>query len=219
MSRRYDAVFFDLDGTLIDSREDLAAAVNHVRASLRLGPLQVPVVQSYIGDGVRLLLERSLGTTDDALLERALGLMRPYYLEHCLDRTTLYDGIGDLLQALGADPGLRLGVVTNKPQVPSEKVLNGLGLLGRFATVVGGDAAGARKPDPAPFRLAAERAGVVGGKILVVGDSPNDIEGARRAGYASCGVLWGICPPDRVRASRPDCEAFCPDDVRRLVLP
>ena len=219
MPSRYDAVFFDLDGTLIDSREDLAAAVNHVRAALLLGPLPVPVVQSYIGDGVRLLLERSLGTSDDALLDRALGLMRPYYLEHCLDRTTLYDGIDDLLRALGAVPGLPLGVVSNKPQAPSEKVLNGLGLLGRFAAVVGGDAAGARKPDPAPFRLAAERAGVAGGRILVVGDSPNDIEGARRAGYESCGVLWGICPPDRVRASGPDHEALCPDDVRRIVLP
>jgi phosphoglycolate phosphatase len=218
MSLNFDAVLFDLDGTLVDSREDITAAVNHVRASLGQAPLPVSLVQTYVGDGVRVLLERALGTADPAAIERGLGVLRPYYLEHCLDRTRLYPGIADLLEALTAVRGLSLGVVSNKPEAPSEKILAGLGVRRRFAAVVGGDSTTARKPDAAPFRLAAERAGVTGGRVLVVGDSPNDIEGARRAGWASCGVLWGIGTEERIRGARPDFVVAAPDEVRALVV-
>jgi phosphoglycolate phosphatase len=108
-------------------------------------------------------------------------------------------------------------VVSNKPEVPSEKVLAGLGVRDRFSVVVGGDTTKARKPDPEPFRYAAERCGVAEGRILVVGDSPNDIEGARLAGFKSCGVLWGIGTPDAVRSAIPDYTAARPPDVLKLV--
>jgi len=218
MALRYDAVFFDLDGTLIDSCDDIAASVNHVRREMGMPPLPVSTIRTYVGDGVRILLERALETDESAILERGLAILRPHYLSHCLDRTVMYDGIPAMLDRLGAAPGLRLAVVSNKPETPSEKVLAGLGIRRYFAAVVGGDSAGARKPDPAPFRLAAERSGVAGGRILVVGDSPNDIEGARRAGFDSCGVLWGISPPDRVRAAAPDHVADAPGAVLALVL-
>jgi phosphoglycolate phosphatase len=218
MPTRFDAVFFDLDGTLIDSGDDIAASVNHVRRSRSLEPLPADQIKGYIGDGVRILLERAFSTTDDAVIERCLEIMRPHYLDHCLDRTTLYPGIRSLLSALETAGGLTLAVVSNKPERPSEKVLAGLGVRDRFRAVIGGDSAGARKPDPAPFRLAADRTGVSGRRILVVGDSPNDIEGARRAGYASCGVLWGLGAPDRVRDSHPDHVASAPGDVLSLVV-
>jgi 2-phosphoglycolate phosphatase len=218
MTTRYEAVLFDLDGTLIDSREDISAAVNHVRETLGLPRLPVSIVQTYVGDGVRVLLERALATQDTKVLEQGLTILRPYYLDHCLDRTTLYPGIQGMLDALASIPGLRLGVVSNKPEGPSEKVLTGLGVRDRFAVVVGGDTTPARKPDPEPFRVAAEKAGVTGGRILVVGDSRNDIEGARRAGFASCGVLWGIGSPESVRDARPDHLAVSPEDVQRLVM-
>ena len=217
MPVRYDAVLFDLDGTLIDSREDITAAVNHVRTSMGLTALPLSVVEEYVGDGVRLLLERALGTADAGTIDRALAVMRPYYLDHCLDRTSLYPGIAGMLEALAACPGLRLGVVSNKPERPSERVLAGLGVRGRFAAVVGGDSTAARKPDPAPIRLALERAGVAGGRVLMVGDGPNDVEGARRAGFARCGVTWGFGRPGRIRECRPDHLATTPEAVRILV--
>jgi phosphoglycolate phosphatase len=213
MTRRFDAVLFDLDGTLVDSREDLTAAVNHVRSLFGMTALTLPTVQAFVGDGVRLLMERALGTIDEEILTRGLGALRPYYLEHCLDRTRLYPGIAEVLNALSGCPGLRLGVVSNKPEAPSEKILVGLGVRDRFDVVVGGDTVPARKPDPAPFLLAAERIGVFGHRVLVVGDSPNDIEGARRAGFASCGVLWGFKSEEAIRGAGPDHVAAGPDDV------
>jgi phosphoglycolate phosphatase len=234
----YDLVLFDLDGTLIDSRADIAAAVNHARLGLGMPPLPVPVIETYVGDGVRLLLERALQTTDPTTVQRGLELWREHYLPHCLDETRLYPGIEAMLTSL-IKAGVKLGIVSNKPVEPSERILAGLGIRAMFASVVGGDSTPSRKPDPGPLRLAVERAwtgwqsststststkmasGHYGGndvRVLMVGDSPNDIEGARRAGYASCGVLWGIGKPETIRAAAPDHLAATPDDVRKMLV-
>lgn len=214
MPPRFDGVFFDLDGTLIDSRADISASVNHVREARGLASLPVEVVQTYVGDGVRLLIERALGTRDVAAVDAAISDWRAHYVAHCLDRTDLYPGVREMLGAL-ARAGMTFGVVSNKPLAPSEMILSGLKIRDLFKVVIGGDSTPARKPDPEPLLLAAERAGVHPGRVLMVGDSPNDIEGARRAGCASCGVLWGIGPEEAVRGARPDYLARTPDEVCR----
>lgn len=209
----FDAILFDLDGTLIDSRRDIARSVNHALTALGRPEQAVEVLATYIGDGVRVLMERAFATSDAAVIEPAIALWRPHYLEHCLDATRLYDGIADLLDALRDTP---LGVVSNKPVAPSEVILAGLGIRARFAVVVGGDSCSARKPDPAPLLFAVGRMGACGGRVLMVGDSANDVEAARRAGYASCGVLWGIGGEEEVRGARPDCLAWTPAEVVRV---
>ncbi|MBI5368229.1 MAG: HAD-IA family hydrolase [Planctomycetes bacterium] len=213
----FAAVLFDLDGTLIDSRADIAAAVNHTLVALGRAELPLERVQSYIGDGVRVLMERAFADADAALIDRAIAVWRPWYLEHCLDGTRLYPGVRELLDAL---TGLPLGVVSNKPAAPSERILAGLGVRDRFGAVLGGDSAPTRKPDPGPLLLAAEQLGCGArrGAVLMVGDSRNDVEAARRAGFASCGVLWGIGSAAEVRAARPDYIAATAGEVAALVL-
>lgn len=142
-------------------------------------------------------------------------MWRDHYIPHCLDHTQLYPGVPEMLLAL-RDRGVRMGIVSNKPASPSERILEGLGIRDLFASVVGGDSTPARKPDPEPLRLAVERAGGSSRCVMMVGDSPNDIEGARRAGFVSCGVLWGIGRPEALRAAAPDHLVEAPDDVRAI---
>ncbi len=200
---KFDAIFFDLDGTLVDSVADIAASANHVRATMGKSPLPVPTVRSYVGDGIHSLFQRVLETKDPTTIEQAISLWRPHYIEHCLDQTILYSGIADLLIQLTALK-IPMAVVTNKPVSPSEKILAGLSVRNHFASVVGGDTISERKPNPAPFLLALKQLNLTSRRILVVGDASNDIEGARNAGMTSCGVLWGIGHPDAIRKLNPD---------------
>ncbi|MBI4024351.1 MAG: phosphoglycolate phosphatase [Verrucomicrobia bacterium] len=215
--RGFDAVLFDLDGTLIDSAADIAAAVNHVRSEMGLTRLPSDLVRSYVGDGVRSLMERALQTTDAAIMDRAISLWRPHYAAHCLDQTRLYPGVQDVLEKL-ALMRLPLGIVSNKPAAPSEAILRGLGVREAFLAVVGGDTTPKRKPDPEPLRYAAAQMRIESNRVLVVGDSPNDILGARNAGYTSCGVLWGLGSEAAVREAQPDHLVRHPDEIPQIII-
>ena len=151
-------LLFDLDGTLIDSRADLACAVNLTRQDFGLPPRSTAEVVACVGEGVRLLIARAIPERPD-LWEAMLARQRVHYVAHCLDRTVLYPGVADTLEALCA-AGWRLAVVTNKPGPVTRPILEGLGIARFFGAVVGGGDTPALKPDPAPLRLAAERMGV-----------------------------------------------------------
>ncbi len=212
----FDAVLFDLDGTLVDSVEDIAGSVNHARFTMGEPPLPVVQVRAYVGDGIRTLMERAFQTRDPEILDRAVALWKPHYTDHCLDHSRPYPGIEDLL-CRAAGRGLPMGVVSNKLESLSAAMLEGLGLGKFFGAVVGGDSTPQRKPDPEPLRFAAARLTISSNRILVVGDSPNDILAARAAGYASCGVLWGLGTEEAVRAARPDHVARTTEDVVALL--
>jgi len=212
----FDAILFDLDGTLIDSVADIAGAVNHVRVEMGMPRLPLEVVRTYIGDGVHILMERALKTKDPAIIDKAIALWRPHYTAHCLDHTCLYPGVREMLIALTSS-GMPLGVVSNKPVAPSETILAGLEIRKVFSAVVGGDSTPKRKPDPEPLQFALEQMNIISKRVLVVGDSPIDIEAARRAGCASCGVLWGIGQEKTIHAARPDYLARAPDEVSKIV--
>ncbi|HVY62157.1 MAG TPA: HAD-IA family hydrolase [Planctomycetota bacterium] len=214
---RFAAVLFDLDGTLVDSSEDLAAAVNHARAGLGLGPLSTERVRGHIGDGMPVLLARSL--PDPALVPRAIELFRPYYAAHLLDRTRAYEGAEAALDALAA-AGVPLGVVTNKPGAFTRQILERTGLARFFgAAVVGSDDGFGKKPERGPFDAALAR---LGGpppeRALMVGDGRNDVLGPRGIGMASCGVGWGIGDPAELRALRPDYWVERPGQLPGIVL-
>ena len=212
----WEAVLFDLDGTLADSVEDVAASANHVRCAFDLDPLPLETLRGYVGDGIRVLMQRTLERDDPADLDRAIGIWKPHYEVHGLDHTRPYPGIEELLR-LAVARGLRLGVVSNKLESLSVVMLEGLGWGPMFPVVVGGDSTRKRKPDPEPLLLAMERLGVSPGRTLMVGDSPNDIRAARAAGCASCGVLWGIGAEAAVRAAQPDHLARVPAEVAALL--
>ncbi|MCP4571015.1 MAG: HAD-IA family hydrolase [bacterium] len=232
-----DAFVFDLDGTLVDSGLDIALSANAVRASRGLAELPVPVVVAYVGDGVARLMERTLGHearpagADDvppgavapAVVDEGLAVFADHYGAHLLDNTRPYPGVVETLADLD---GVPLLVATNKPRVFADALLAGLGLDGFFVGVVGGDDTPARKPDPR--HLAEALAGVEAApeRVVVVGDSPNDILAARAYGARSVGCTYGLVDPARVRAAGPnavidaftDLPALFPDLMERNLL-
>lgn len=212
--RRAAAFIFDLDGTLIDSGQDIAASANFTRVHFGLPELPVKVVRSYVGDGVAKLLTRALGhdhhtgLTGEAGLpvspERhaeAMGVFADHYERHLLDTTRLYPGVLEMLARFRQFP---LFVATNKPQAFSEKILGGLKVADAFVRIVGGDVPEARKPDPR--HLAATLAGhhLDPAEVAMIGDSPNDVHAAQAFGAMSVGCTFGLVPPAIIRAAQPD---------------
>ncbi len=177
---------FDLDGTLIDSLDDLATSVNHALASVGLPPRRREEIRSFVGEGARRLVERAVGARQD-LLEPALAAWRVHYEAHCLDRTRAYPGIPEAL----AGARLPLAVLTNKPGPMARRILAGLGLDARLVGVIGGDEA-PRKPDPTGARALLARAGATPEESVLVGDSRVDAATARAAGLRFVGVTWGL---------------------------
>lgn len=189
------AAVFDLDGTLVDSREDLAAAVNAVRRELGFEPLPVERVVEMVGKGARKLLRRTLPEEVDADgFEAAFRDFLDRYYDVCLDRTRPYGGVEALLEAAAARYPLAL--LTNKPERHTEKIVRGLGLDRWFGEVLGGDSLTTKKPDPEPLQELARRLGTDPGSVLFVGDSATDGETARRAGAQLVLVSWGFGKPD-----------------------
>ena len=199
------ALVFDLDGTLIDSRRDLATAVNRTREELGLAPLELAEIVGMVGEGARRLVEKAL-RGEVPLEARKLSRRAPIdrfeevfrrYLEHyravLLDTTRPYDGIPEALSRLAAR--YPLAVLTNKPEDLSRAVLAGLGLLEHFAEVLGGDSLPSRKPDPAGLLRLADRFGAAPAGVLLVGDSAIDAATARAAGARFALVTWGFPPP------------------------
>ncbi len=191
---RLRAIAFDLDGTLVDSRLDLAAAVNLARADCGLPPLAVEAVIGMVGEGARNLVRRALGgAPEPELLERAFERFLLHYDAVCLDRTRPFPGIDELLEELAAAPGRpRLAVLTNKPERFTRKIVAHLGWSSRFDEIVGGDTLPTRKPDPAGLLRIATNGGAAAEETLLVGDSGIDAATAAAAGACFLYVPWGF---------------------------
>ncbi len=211
----YEHVAFDLDGTLIDSRADLAAAVNHVLRGLGLPELAPTTLYRYVGEGARVLVERALGPERQDRLEAGVAAFMTYYEAHLLDATRPYPGVEAALAAL-AERAVALSVLTNKPEHMSRAILDGLGLTGRFVAIVGGDSLPVRKPDPGGLERLRALTGTPRERMLLVGDSEIDVRTARAGGVSFCGVAWGLVP-DTLEAARPERMVTHPRDLVALV--
>ena len=211
----YDHVSFDLDGTLIDSRHDLASAVNHVLAVFGLPGIRPKTLYGYVGDGARALVERALGPERRDRLEEGVGLFMTYYGEHLLDATRPYPGMVEALDGLGAR-AVALSVLTNKPVALSRAILEGLGLASRFVDIVGGDSLPVRKPDPTGLDYLRQRTGTPRERMLLVGDSGIDVQTGRAGGVTTCGVAWGLAP-EALRAAEPDILVAHPSELLTIV--
>ena len=195
-------LIFDLDGTLVDSKKDLTASVNHVRRQFNLADLSEEQVGAYIGDGAQMLVRRAIGPErPDQEAESALQLFLSYYRAHMLDRTTLYAGAKETLERLAGDS--HLAVLTNKPVRFSVSMLEGLGILKLFAAVYGGNSFERKKPDPAGILQILADTGGAREDTWMIGDSAVDVLTGRNAGVTTCGVTWGYAvdtfertPPD-----------------------
>jgi len=213
---RFTHLIFDLDGTLVDSKADLAAATNVMLESCGLAPLSIEKVTSYVGDGARVLVERALGPEHAHLVPQGFAVFMEYYLAHSLDHTRPYDGIPQLLSAARAR-GIILSVLTNKPEAPSRAILEGAGLAHFFHTVVGGDTLPVRKPDPRGVFHLQKLTKVASEATLLIGDSPVDVKTGEAAGIATCGVTWGF-GAQGLMATPPEFVVDSVEELQRVVL-
>jgi phosphoglycolate phosphatase len=207
---------FDLDGTLVDSSRDIAAAMNAALGRVAPGGPEIPLasILSYVGEGARLLVERCLQHAElDLRPDDVLAVYLECYREHLLDTTYLYPGVAEALDALG---GTSLAVLTNKPGDFSRSILEGLGVAGRFARIWGAGDVPSRKPDPGGLQRLMAELGASPAETWIVGDSATDVDAARAAGTRSAGVTWGFHPA-ALRAAGPDLLIDDPRDLASLV--
>ncbi len=187
-------VIFDLDGTLVDSVDDLCNAVNAARGYMGLPPLPHDLVASYVGNGAPVLIRRAMGPeASEQQVEEALSFFLSYYREHMLDHTRPYPGVVETLEALH-QLGVKMAVLTNKPQRFSRDMCAGLGLAQYFFQIYGGNSFEQKKPDPVGIRTLIAEAGARPRDTWMVGDSATDVLTARNAGVRSVGVTYGISP-------------------------
>ncbi len=189
-------LLFDLDGTLVDSRQDLANSVNAMLRWLHQPELPCDLIASYIGDGAPMLVRRALGDPDDETqVQSALEYFMKWYREHKLDNTYVYSGMIEALRAIREANGDRkMAVLSNKPVNPSRAIVEALGLGPFFFETYGGNSFHTKKPDPLGALKLCEEAGVRPDEAVMIGDSSNDILTARNAGMWSIGVTYGLAP-------------------------
>ncbi|HUR36209.1 MAG TPA: HAD-IA family hydrolase [Terriglobales bacterium] len=200
-------LIFDLDGTLVDSRQDLANSINAMLRNYHRPELPADVIASFIGDGAPTLVRRSLGFIDDhdlapkeeEFIEDALVYFLEYYRDHKLDYTYVYDGVIDALTTIAAGAGPVMTVLSNKPVNPSRAIVNALGLGRFFKVVYGGNSFETKKPDPLGVKVLLQEMGVSAEQAVIIGDSDIDMLTGKNAGIWSVGVTYGLSPETLVK--------------------
>lgn len=205
---RVRLLIFDLDGTLIDSKLDLALAVNAVRRWMGLPEMPHEEIYKLIGHGAPMLIRRALGEgVSEEEIARGVEYFLRYYGEHKLDNTLPYPGVREGLAALSRRGG-PMAVLSNKPVRPSREILEGLGLAGYFRRIYGGNSFERKKPDPMGVHKLLEEFACAPEEAMLVGDSDIDVQTARNSGVWACGVTYGLgsdslalVPPDLLVSS------------------
>ncbi len=209
-------LIFDLDGTLVDSRVDLANGVNAMLRHYGQPELPVDVVASYIGDGAGMLVRRALGDPEDEnLVTGGLEFFIAYYRVHKLDNTYVYPGVTEALDRLRHGPNgvpRKMAVLSNKPVNPSRGIVEALGLQPFFFQVYGGNSFPTKKPDPFGALKLCEEAGVKPSEAAVIGDSNNDVLTGRNCGMYTVGLTYGLSP-HTLEISPPDVLAETPQEI------
>ncbi|MFU8856440.1 MAG: HAD family hydrolase [Deferrisomatales bacterium] len=215
---RARAVLFDLDGTLLDSLEDLADAMNQVLGDLGMPRHPLDAYRYFVGEGMEVLVRRALPDAgwDDRTFASALSALRVEYDRRCTRKTRPYPGIPELLDAL-AERGLPFGILSNKPHDATVAVTKLLLPRWRFAAVLGARADVPKKPDPAGALEVADILGLTPREVLYLGDTPTDMRTARSAGMQAVGVLWGFRPAQELREGGASILVERPRDVLGLL--
>ena len=184
------AVLFDLDGTLVDSIEDLTDAVNYMLADAGQAALKASDVRQLVGKGARNLVQRALATCSAEAINRGLAAFTEFNAMHIADKSRLYPGALKLLQQLAAD-GIRMAVISNKNEALSKLILKALEIDTYFDIIAGGDTFAEMKPSPLPLRRVIDTFSCSVHDVVMVGDSINDIQAGNQAGIATIGCTWG----------------------------
>ncbi len=210
----FDFLIFDLDGTIVDSQCDITTAVNCVRQEFGFEPLTIQKVRSYLGSGVRALVDRVVPEKSEEIHRQAFERFKFHY-EKCLTDTTLpYKGIKEMLEALKTK---KMAILSNKTEIFSYEILKRLDLADYFVEVWGGDTAGVKKPDPKPILDLVKLTGSDLKKTVMIGDSDNDFKAAKAAGVASIAVLYGYSTQERINKFSPDYIVSKPEEIIQIV--
>jgi phosphoglycolate phosphatase len=205
--RKVDLIVFDLDGTLVNTGDDLTSSVNHTLSVLNVPLLKKETVLRFVGDGVGKLIERSLGNGNHHRFDEALGIFSDYYSEHMLDKTDLYPGVRDVLDYF---KDIKKCIVTNKLDSFAVKISRALGIDGYFDDIIGMGSTPYIKPDPYLVTLLLEKYDIKNEGAVVVGDGKNDMMMAKKSGVSSCAFLNGLSEREKLLRYEPDytCESI-----------
>ena len=207
---RAEVLLFDFDGTLIDSKVDIATAVNLTLGDLGLPLRSVEEIFSFVGDGVKRLLRLSVGEENHAQYDRALDIFREHYLQHCVRTTRWYPGIWEVLQHY---EDRRKVIVTNKSLEYTLAIVEGLQAGHLFQHVEAPRDTTELKPEPVMLERALAQLHADPEHTVMIGDSTNDVRAAKAAGIRACAVGYGYGNRERVAALRPDFYCESPHDL------
>ena len=210
---RAEVLLFDFDGTLIDSKVDIATAVNLTLGDLGLPLRSVAEIFSFVGDGVKRLLRLSVGEENPDQYDRALEVFRRHYLENCVQTTRWYPGIYEVLQHY---KDRRKVIVTNKSLEYTLAIVDGLQARDLFQHVEAPRDTTELKPEPVMLERALEVLGADPGRTVMIGDSTNDVRAAQAAGIRGCAVGYGYGNREKVTALEPDFYCETPQDLLDL---
>lgn len=208
-------IIWDLDGTLLDTLEDLHGAVNHALRTYSMPERTLAEVRQFVGNGVRRLMQLSVPEGDaNPQFEEVFAEFKSYYVDHCQEKTGLYDGIAEALQRLKAK-GVRMAVVSNKLQAGVTELYN-IYFSNTIEVAIGEQAGMNRKPAPDMVDKALEMLGVSKEDAVYVGDSDVDLATARNAGIPCISVLWGFRDHDFLVAHGATAFAETPEDICKM---
>lgn len=201
MPRAIDGFIFDLDGTLADTITDIALSLNHALSQLGRPPCSPEDVPKFIGDGAYQFLEKALGIRDKNTLEKAVSLFVPHYNIHATDNVALYPGVTETLNHFSSK---KMAVVSNKDEIPTQRIVEKLDLAPFIKVIYGGDSLPVRKPDPRPLWEASKKLALTPQSMVIVGDSPSDIQAGKAAGMITCAVTYGFRSEEDLKNEKPD---------------
>ena len=215
---KYDAVIFDLDGTLLDTLEDLADCANHVLETHGFPAHPLDAYRYFVGNGVKSLMFRAVPEgTPDSVAELLLAQYREEYRQNLVHKTKPYEGICEVVHALRAQ-GIKTAVLSNKPDPHTKKLIETFFAPEDFSRVYGERSGIPRKPDPTSCRLLMDELGVVPGRTAYVGDSGSDMLTAKNAGVAAIGAEWGFRDRRELLENGADLVAASPAELARFCL-
>jgi len=214
-------VLIDVDGTLVDSVPDLAFCIDEMLKMLDMPARGEAAVRHWVGNGVELLVKRSLvnaleGEPDQSLYEKALPLFRNLYTENTCERSFLYEGVEEGLEYLKAQ-SYRLGCVTNKAREFTLPLLNSLGIKDYFEVIICGDDTLRKKPDPLPLLTASEQLKVKPQNSMMLGDSMSDVKAARAAGFQIICMSYGYNHGEDIRSYDPDAVIDSMTELKQII--
>lgn len=208
--KRVDAIFFDLDGTLIDSKDDIVAAVNHIIGEAGAPQKTYEEIFSYIGTGVEDLIARSIGENDIEIINKYVRSFDDYFKEHHTDKSKLYPNVEETLEVFS---NKKLVIVTNRKKGMAERTLEKFGIAGYFRGIVGGDDISCIKPMACPVKKGLRMYVDVNEQALMVGDMDVDVLAGKAAGIMTCAVTYGFGKKEDILKAGPDITI---NDIKEL---